>query len=101
MAQSRANTFLHMIRRSSRGRLKIYLGYGPGVGKTYQMLQEAHRLQNDGDDVVVAVVETHGRTETTKQTEGLELIPRRSVEYKGIVLDEMDVDAVLARRPQV
>lgn len=101
MAEDRAQAFLQMIRRSSRGRLKIYLGYGPGVGKTYQMLQEAHRLKNDGVDVVVAVVETHGRAATARQTEDLELVPRRSVEYKGIELDEMDVDAVLARRPQV
>src|SRR5450432_4782595 len=101
MAQSRANTFLQMIRRSERGRLKVYLGYGPGVGKSYQMLQEAHRLKKEGIDVVVGLIETHGRVETAKLIEGAELIPRRKVEYHGIVVEEMDVDAILSRRPQV
>lgn len=101
MAEDRAKNFLQMIKRSQRGRLKIYLGYGPGVGKTYLMLQEAHRLKKDGIDVVVAVVETHGRVETAKQVEGLELVPRRQVEYHGIQVEEMDLDATLARRPQV
>ena len=90
-----------MIRRSQRGRLKVYLGYGPGVGKTYQMLTEAHRLKKEGIDVVVGLVETHGRAETAKLIDGLEVIPRRSVEYHGIVVEEMDVDAVIARHPQV
>src|SRR5580693_780738 len=66
MPEDRAANFLQMIRRSQRGRLKIYLGYGPGVGKTYLMLQEGHRLKTDGIDVVVGLVETHGRAETVK-----------------------------------
>ena len=90
-----------MIRRSQRGRLKLYLGYGPGVGKTYQMLLEAHRLKKEGIDVVVGLVETHGRAETAKLLEGLEVVPRRKMEYHGIVIEEMDVDAVINRRPQV
>lgn len=101
MSQDRAATFLQMIRRSQRGRLKIYLGYGPGVGKTYQMLLEGHRLRADGIDVVVGLVETHGRAETAKLVDGLEQVPRRRAEYHGITVDEMDVDAVLARKPQV
>lgn len=101
MTEDRAKTFLQMIHRSQRGRLKVYLGYGPGVGKTYMMLQEAHRLKKDGIDVVVGIVETHGRAETAKVLEGLELIPRRAVEYHGINIDEMDIDAVLSRKPQV
>lgn len=101
MSEDRAKTFLQMIRRSQRGRLKIYLGYGPGVGKTYLMLQEAHRLKKDGVDVVVAVVETHGRAETASLVDGLETILRHTVEYRGITLDEMDVDAVIKRRPEV
>jgi two-component system sensor histidine kinase KdpD len=101
MADDRATTFLQMIRRSARGRLKIYLGYGPGVGKTYQMLQEGHRLKADGIDVVVGIVETHGRAETQKLVEGLDVIPRRKMEYRGITIEEMDVDAILARKPQV
>jgi two-component system sensor histidine kinase KdpD len=90
-----------MIRRSQRGRLKLYLGYGPGVGKTYQMLLEAQRLKNDGIDVVVGLVETHGRAETEKLLEGLEAIPRRKTEYRGITVEEMEVDAIINRRPQV
>src|ERR1700722_3468651 len=101
MPEDRAANFLQMIRRSQRGRLKIYLGYGPGVGKTYLMLQEGHRLKADGIDVVVGLVETHGRAETVKLVEGLEVIPRRKVEYRGITIEEMDVDAILARKPQV
>ena len=101
MPEDRAANFLQMIRRSQRGRLKIYLGYGPGVGKTYLMLQEGHRLNADGIDVVVGLVETHGRAETVKLVEGLELIPRRKVDYRGITIEEMDVDAILARKPQV
>jgi two-component system sensor histidine kinase KdpD len=101
MPEDRAQAFLQLIRKSERGRLKIYLGYGPGVGKTFQMLSEAHRLKREGIDVVVGLVETHGRAETQKLVDGLELVPRRKVEYHGIVVEEMDVDAVIARRPQV
>jgi len=81
--------------------LKIYLGYAAGVGKTYQMLLEAHRLKKDGIDVVVGLVETHGRAETGALLDGLELIPRRKTSYRGIEIDEMDLDAILARRPSV
>jgi two-component system sensor histidine kinase KdpD len=101
MAVDRTDTFLRMIRRSQRGRLKIYLGYAAGVGKTYEMLQEGHRLKAEGIDVVVGLVETHGRADTAKLLEGLEVIPRRRQEYQGIVLEEMDVDAVLKRRPGI
>ena len=101
MPEDRAQTFLQMIRRSQRGRLKVYLGYGPGVGKTYRMLQEAHRLKGEGIDVVVGFVETHGRAETAKLIDGLEVIPRRKAEYHDIIVEEMDVDAVINRHPQV
>jgi two-component system sensor histidine kinase KdpD len=101
MTDNRATSFLQMIRRSQRGRLKVYLGYGPGVGKTYQMLSEGHRLKQEGVDVVVGLVETHGRAETQKLIDGLDVIPRRRVEYRGITVEEMDVDAILARRPAV
>jgi two-component system, OmpR family, sensor histidine kinase KdpD len=93
--------FLTLIQRQQRGRLKIYLGFAAGVGKTYEMLQEAHRLKRQGVDVVLGVVETHGRAETAALLEGLEQVPRRKVEYKGVVLEEMDLDAILARRPTV
>ncbi|MGA3094754.1 MAG: sensor histidine kinase KdpD [Dehalococcoidales bacterium] len=86
--------------QKKRGKLKIFLGYAPGVGKTYTML-EAARLQKKDTDVVVAVVETHGRVETEALLEGLEVIPRRQAEYRGIKLTEMNLDAVLARHPQL
>lgn len=101
MTNDRADAFLRMIRGAERGRLKVYLGYAAGVGKTYQMLQEGHRLKKDGIDVVIALVETHGRADTAKLMEGLEVIPRERRQYRGIVTDEMDLDAVLRRKPQV
>jgi two-component system sensor histidine kinase KdpD len=101
MSEDRAQAFLQMIRRSQRGRLKVYLGYGPGVGKTYQMLTEAHRLKADGIDIVVGLVETHDRAETVKMAEGLETVPRKKTEYRGIIVEEMDLDAIISRNPQV
>ena len=100
-ALPRPEQFLALIRQQQRGRLKVYLGFAPGVGKTYEMLQEAQRIRRQGVDVVVGVVETHGRAETAALVEGLEPVPRRRVEYREVVLEEMDVDAVLARRPTV
>jgi two-component system, OmpR family, sensor histidine kinase KdpD len=93
--------FLSLIREQQRGRLKVYLGFAAGVGKTYEMLQEAHRLKRQGVDVVVGVVETHGRAETAALLADLEQVPRRRIEYRGVVLGEMDLDALLRRRPQV
>ncbi|HZP25459.1 MAG TPA: sensor histidine kinase KdpD [Dehalococcoidia bacterium] len=84
-----------------RGRLRIYLGAFPGVGKTYAMLDEAHRRKTYGEDVLVGFVETHGRKKTEALLQGLEVIPRKRIEYKGAVLEEMDVEAVLERRPAV
>ncbi|MCT9819399.1 DUF4118 domain-containing protein [Microbacterium sp. W1N] len=84
-----------------RGRLRVLLGAAPGVGKTYEMLEEGRRLLGGGLDVVVAVVETHGRAATAAQAEGLPLVPRRVVRHRGVALDEMDLDAVLARAPQL
>lgn len=85
----------------TRGRLTIFLGAAPGVGKTYSMLNRARRLKTAGIDIVVGLVETHGRAETAALLEGLEIIPRRRVEYRGHVLEEFDVDAALARRPPI
>lgn len=101
MNGSRADSFLRMIRRSQRGKLKIYVGYSAGVGKTYEMLLEGRRLKQDGIDVVVGLVETHGRQETEALVEGLEVIPRKKVTYRGIEIGEMDLDAILERRPEV
>jgi two-component system sensor histidine kinase KdpD len=93
--------FLTLIRQQQRGRLKVYLGFAAGVGKTYEMLQEGQRLKRQGVDVVIGFVETHGRAETAAQIGELEQMPRRRIEYRGIVLEEMDVDALLSRHPTV
>ncbi len=83
------------------GKLRIFVGAAPGVGKTYEMLQQAHARKKDGYDIVAGIVETHGRKETEALLQGLEVIPRRRVNYKGQSLDEMDLDAIIARRPQI
>lgn len=85
----------------ARGRLKIFLGAAPGVGKTFQMLTTAHQLQRDGADVLVGIVETHGRSETAALVEGLEVQPRRAIRYRGQTVYEMDLDAILARAPGI
>jgi two-component system, OmpR family, sensor histidine kinase KdpD len=87
--------------RESRGRLKIFLGAAPGVGKTYEMLSAAQARARDGTDVVIGVVETHGRKETEALVGGLEVVPRRHAEYRGRKLQEMDLDALLVRHPQL
>ncbi|HEX2842731.1 sensor histidine kinase KdpD [Hyphomicrobium sp.] len=94
---------LEAARREDKrvGKLRIFVGAAPGVGKTYEMLQTARARRRDGYDVVVGVVETHGRRETKALLRGLEVTPRRSTEYKGRVLEEMDLDAILTRRPQI
>jgi two-component system sensor histidine kinase KdpD len=99
--QPAADSFLNLIQRSRRGRLKVYLGYGPGVGKTYQMLLEGHRLKAQGVDVVAGIVETHGRADTESLCLGLPEIPPRTVDYRGVVLRELDLEAVLKRKPEV
>ncbi len=89
-------------REESRvGKLRIFVGAAPGVGKTYEMLQQARARKKDGYDVVVGIVETHGRRETEALLEGLEVVPRRRLEYKGQWLEEMDLDAIILRRPQI
>lgn len=93
--------FLSLIRRQARGRLKVYLGSAAGVGKTYSMLREGQRLKKQGIDVVIGFVETHGRAETAEQIGDLEVIPPRSIEYRGVKLRDMDTDAILQRRPTV
>ena len=83
-----------------RGQLRVYLGAAPGVGKTYAMLDEGWRRHERGTDVVVGFVEAHGRPKTVAQLRDLEIVPRRQVEYRGSQFEEMDLDAVLARRPE-
>jgi len=92
---------LREAQKTSRGRLKIFLGAAPGVGKTYEMLSAAQTRQREAIDVVVGVVETHGRAETEALTAGLEIVPRRPIPYRGQTLTEMDLDAILARRPRL
>ena len=99
--QKRPEDFLELVERAKRGRLKVYIGSAAGVGKTYQMLEEAHALKRRGVDIVLAFIETHGRDETAALIDGLEVIPRQRIEYKGVVVEEMDLDAVLKRHPQV
>jgi len=94
-------SFLALVKQRERGKLKLYFGSAAGVGKTYRMLQEAHELRRRGIDVVVGFVETHGRAETVEQVKDLEIVPRRKIEYRAVVLEDMDVDAIIARHPQV
>jgi two-component system sensor histidine kinase KdpD len=93
--------FLELIKRSRRGKFKIYIGMSAGVGKTYRMLQEAQALMRNGIDVKIGYVETHNRKETVAQLEGLPVIPRRKLFYKGKELDEMDLNAIINLRPEV
>ncbi len=96
-----ATSFLEVLTPRERGKLKLYIGSFAGVGKTYRMLTEAHELRRRGVDIVVGFVEAHGRTDTEAQLGDLEVTPRRRLEYRGVALEEMDVDAVIARRPEV
>src|SRR5262245_1319364 len=99
--RQRPEDFLTLVERAQRGRLKLYIGFAAGVGKTYRMLEETHAMRQRGIDVVLGLVETHGRAETAALIDGLEVVPRRRVEYRGVAVEEMDLDAVLARRPTV
>lgn len=97
----RAEDFLELVERSRRGRLKVYLGFAAGVGKTYRMLEEAHALKRRGVDVVIGFIETHARAETAALITDLETVPHKTFAYRGVRIEEMDVDAVLQRCPQV
>jgi two-component system sensor histidine kinase KdpD len=96
-----AQDFLELVERSRRGRLKLYIGFAAGVGKTWRMLEEAHALKLRGVHVVAAFVETHGRAETAALVRDLEVVPRRQLEYRGVLVEEMDLEAVLRRKPAV
>jgi two-component system sensor histidine kinase KdpD len=99
--RSDAESLLARAKEKGRARLRLYIGAAPGVGKTYQMLEDAHELKRQGLDVVVGLVETHGRADTLAKVGALEEVPLRQMEYRGVTLREMDLDAILARRPQV
>ncbi|MBS1548453.1 MAG: sensor protein KdpD [Bacteroidetes bacterium] len=96
-----AAEFLNLIKKSRRGKFKIYIGMSAGVGKTYRMLQEAHSLLRNGIDVKIGYVETHNRAETHALLDGLPIIPRRNLFYKGKELEEMDLEAIINLRPEV
>jgi two-component system sensor histidine kinase KdpD len=96
-----ADRFLHLIKNSKKGKFKVYIGSSAGVGKTYRMLSEAHQLLNGGVNVWIGYIETHQREETQKLYSGLSEIPRKKMFYKGHELEEMDVDAVINKRPEV
>ncbi len=93
--------FLKFLKASKQGRLKVYLGMAAGVGKTVAMLREGKRLRAEGIDLVCGIVETHGRVDTAAELDGVDVIPRRIIEYKGVPLGEMDTDAILARHPEL
>jgi two-component system sensor histidine kinase KdpD len=93
--------FLALVTQRERGKLKLYIGSAAGTGKSYRMLTEAHDLRGRGVDVVIGFVETHGRVDTAAQVRDLEIVPRQRIEYRGVTLEEMDVDAVIRRRPQI
>lgn len=96
-----AQHFLDLIKQSHRGKFKVYIGMSAGVGKTYRMLQEAHQLSNSGVDIRIGYVETHGRVETEVLVEGLTLIPRRKLFYKGKELEEMDTQTIINQHPEI
>jgi two-component system, OmpR family, sensor histidine kinase KdpD len=93
--------FLQFLKDMRRGRFKVYLGMAAGVGKTVAMLRDGKRLRTEGVDVVCGIVETHGRKETLAEIPGVEVVPRRTIQYRGVPLEEMDLDAILARKPDL
>ncbi|TAL18432.1 histidine kinase [bacterium] len=93
--------FLELVRRAREGKLRVYIGFAAGVGKTYRLLQEAHALAGKGADIVIAAVDAHDRPDTEALIPGLEVVPLRTVEYRGLILKEMDLEGVLARRPAI
>src|SRR5690349_12334745 len=100
-ANKRAEDFLSLVQRRDRGRLKLYIGFAAGVGKTYRMLEEAHALGKRGVDVALAFIETHGRADTQALVRDLPQVPRRRIEYRNVAVEEMDLDEVLRRRPKI
>jgi len=96
-----AESLLAQIKDGEKPRLRVYIGAAPGVGKTYQMLEDAHLLKQQGVDIVVAVVEAHGREDTQALIGDLERVPARRIEYRGVTLEEMDVESVIARQPEI
>jgi two-component system sensor histidine kinase KdpD len=101
VARPSAEQLLERLKTQDRARLRVYIGAAPGVGKTYSLLQDAHLLRREGVDVVIGLIETYGRQDTDAQVGDLEVIPRRRIDYRGVALEEMDLEAILARQPQM
>src|SRR5262252_3114436 len=100
-ARPSPEALLARLEDSERPRLRIYIGAAPGVGKTYQMLEDAHLMRRQGFDVVIGFVETYGRPDTEAKIGDLEMVPRRKIEYRNVIMEEMDVDAIVARKPEI
>src|ERR1019366_1456126 len=100
-APSGEQSFADLLQTRERGKLKLYVGSAAGTGKTFRMLNEAHQLRQRGVDVVIGYVETHGRAETEAQIRDLEIVPRKRIEYRGVTLEEMDLDGSIRRHPKV
>src|ERR1044072_2743808 len=96
-----AESLLVKQKQARRARLRVYIGAAPGVGKTYQMLEEAHELKQQGGDICIGFVEPHGRAETEALIDGLERVPIKRIEYRSVTLEEMDVDRIIARKPKI
>src|SRR5215468_9035523 len=94
-------SLLQMIQEAERAKLRLYIGAAAGVGKTFQLLEDAHILKKQGVDVVIGAIETHGREETAEQIKDLEIVPPIKLEYRGAVFDEMDLEGIIRRRPAV
>jgi two-component system sensor histidine kinase KdpD len=99
--RTRAEDFLEVVQRARRGGLKLYIGFAAGVGKTYRMLEEAHALKRRGVDVVLGLIETHNRPDTLALVTGLEVVPRREIDYRGVTITEMNTEGILARKPEI
>ena len=94
-------TLLSELKKAKRGRLKIFLGAAPGVGKTYAMLEATQRRRKEGTDLIVGILETHGRAETELLMDGLDVLPRKQIVYRDRIFYEMDIDGILKRRPRL
>src|SRR5262249_32621881 len=96
-----ADALLAKLEQAQHARLRVYIGAAPGVGKTYQMLEDAHLLRQQGHDVVIGFIETYGRAGTEAQIKDLEAVPRKQIAYRNVVMEEMDIDAIITRRPEI
>lgn len=101
VARPSAESLLAKLKRDERAKLRVYIGAAPGVGKTYQMLQDAHQLKRQGVDIVIGIIDTHGREETAELIGNLECVPKQQINYRNVVIEEMDLEEVIKRKPQI